>query len=431
MLETIGASTPDDLFCDIPSAVRRGDMSALPPSKSESELRSFFHQTSQKNIDPYTWSSFLGGGCYEHYIPSIVNALALRGEFLTAYTPYQAEISQGTLQAIFEFQSMVSSLTGMEVSNASMYEGASSCAESVLMAMRVRPGKHVYLSEGLHPDAIEAVRAYLSDYDIEIHTLVLNDAGQTEIKALQDETSCVVLGYPNFYGVVEPLQTHAKQIHEHGALMITSTTEAMSFAMLPSPGSQGADIVVGDAQSFGIEMNYGGPHVGIFATRKKFVRQMPGRLVGKTVDEDGRPGYVLTLSTREQHIRREKATSNICTNNSLCALKSSIYMATMGKKGLMAVAKANHYLAHRLMNKLVQIDGVSQRYEGAFFNEFVLTLPKKANEVLEAMAAKHIHAGIDLSAWDPAKENEILVTVTETKQEKDLDAYVQAMKEAL
>lgn len=431
MLEAIGASSVEELFSDIPSAIRRGEMAALPSQKSEYELRSFFHKTSQKNVDPLLWKSYLGAGCYDHYIPSIINPLVTRGEFLTSYTPYQAEISQGTLQAIFEFQSMIANLSGMEVANASMYDGASACAEAVLMSLRVNPGKHVYLSKALHPDYRLTVISYLSDYDVEIHELEIDTNGQTKVHDFLPETSCVVIGQPNFYGVIESLKELEQSIHGQQALFVVATQEALSLAMIEPPGYAGADIFAGEGQSLGVEMNYGGPHVGLFATKQKYVRQMPGRLVGKTVDEAGLPGYVLTLSTREQHIRREKATSNICTNNALCALKACIYMACMGEKGLMEVAHTNYVRAHQLSEGLTSIPSIKKSYAGEFFNEFVITLPMEATKVIEKFSQHAIHPGIALSSFDPKRTHELLITVTETKTEEDIEQFVSCMKGVL
>lgn len=431
MCDAIGVSSTDALFSDIPSNVRRGKMQGLPVSKSESELRKFFYTRSLNNMDPMIWKSYVGAGCYDHYIPSVINQLIVRGEFLTAYTPYQAEISQGTLQAIFEFQSMIANLTGMEVANASMYDGASACAEAVLMSLRVNKGKHVYLSDALHPDYKTSVVSYLSDYEVEIHFLEVDEKGHTVVKNIQDETSCVVVGQTNFYGVVEPLKDIGKATHESGALFVVAVQEAMSLGMLQAPGNFDADIVAGEGQSLGVDMNFGGPHVGLFATRKKFVRSMPGRLAGRTVDEDGEPGYVLTLSTREQHIRREKATSNICTNNALCALRSCMYMACVGEKGLRDIATINYSRAHTLFENLTSIDGVQATYQGEFYNEFVVTLPIKATDLIDRLQTKEIVPGFALSRIDSSRDHDLLVTVTETKSTDDLASFVQAVKEVL
>jgi len=431
MLQDLGLPDTQDLFTDIPDGIRRGPMQGLPISKSESELRSFFYAQAAQNINPHTWRNFLGAGCYDHYIPAIVGQLAGRGEFLTAYTPYQAEISQGTLQVIFEYQSMIASLTGMEVANASMYDGASAAAEAALMSLRVNKGKHVYVSGGLHPDYIKTIRTYLSDYEVEIHILPLDENGHTKITDLKDQTSCVLVGLTNIYGVVEPLDTLAKQIHDASSLLVAVVQESFALPFLKSPGACGADIVAGEGQSLGVEMNFGGPHVGIFATRKKFVRLMPGRLAGKTKDTDGNPGYVLTLSTREQHIRREKATSNICTNNALCALKSCIFMATMGKAGLMKTAAVNHHLAKYAFDQLLGIKGVKATYTGAFFNEFVIELPIPAAQLIANCASKHIIPGVPLSQFDPKQTHALLVCVTETKTQRDIDDMVEAIRNAL
>jgi glycine dehydrogenase subunit 1 len=431
MLQDIGVQDVQDLFSDIPSHIRRGPMTSLPHAKSELELREFFAQLGDENTINRQWKNFQGGGCYEHYIPSVVNALASRGEFVTAYTPYQAEISQGTLQAIFEFQSMVANLYGMEVSNASMYEGASSAAEAVLMAMRVSRGKHIYVSQAIHPDYRKTIEAYVSDYDVVVHDLPINEQGQTQTTELEEKTACVVVAQPNFYGVIEDLSKYQDLTQDSKAMFIVLNQEALAFGLVPPPGEFGADIVAGEGQSLGNEMNFGGPHVGLFATRSQYVRQMPGRLVGKTVDADGKPGYVLTLSTREQHIRRDKATSNICTNNSLCALKATIYMASVGERGMRELALKNYHLAHQLEQMLTALPGVDRRYKGDFFNEFVVALPMDASVLLKHLQTQKILGGVELSRLGYGKENELLVTVTETKHVQDLQAFASAVQEAL
>jgi glycine dehydrogenase subunit 1 len=327
MLKTLSLTSADQLFDHIPAEIRKKQTAGLPSAKSEFELKRYFQNLSKKNISSIEWKTYLGAGCYDHFIPTVVDALSSRGEFATAYTPYQAEISQGTLQAIFEFQSMIANLFEMDVSNASMYDGASSAAEAILMALRCKKGKTVYLSKGIHPEYLHVIRSYLSEIDVEFIEMDVDATGRTIIPTLKNETSCVVLSQPNFFGVIEDLEKATKHIHAANVLSVVVTTEAMAFGVLQPPGRFGVDIVAGEGQSFGNYPSFGGPFVGLLCAKKEFLRQLPGRLVGQTKDSEGNPGYVLTLSTREQHIRRDKATSNICTNHSLCALRSAIYLS--------------------------------------------------------------------------------------------------------
>ncbi|MCB0327882.1 MAG: aminomethyl-transferring glycine dehydrogenase subunit GcvPA [Bdellovibrionales bacterium] len=433
MLESIGVSQTSDLFSSIPQDCLFEGKPDLPKAKNEQQLKDFFSSLAQKNrFDPNaSWKSYLGAGCYSHMIPTVVDALSSRGEFATAYTPYQAEISQGTLQAIFEFQSMTASLYGMELSNASMYDGASSLAEAVLMACRIQKKNVVYLSQAIHPEYVEVARSYTRDIGIEIRILPLNESGTTDVSSVTaEDAAAVVLAQPNFFGVLENLEVLSKNACA-SLLSIVVNTEPLAFGLLKAPGEFGVDIVVGEGQSLGNPQHFGGPHLGLLCAKKKYLRQLPGRLVGRTVDQDGKEGFVLTLSTREQHIRRDKATSNICTNHSLIALRSAIYMACMGRNGMVALAKKNFERAHSLAQKLCQIKGVKKVFDGEFFHEFALTIPKEAKAFLSIMEEKKIVAGLDLSRLDSSRNNQILIAVTETKSDEDLDQYLKAFSEAL
>ncbi len=434
MLKTIGVSAVEDLFRSIPDSIRMKNAPNLPSARTESELKTYFQSLASRNL-PLTsqgWSSFLGAGAYEHFIPTVVDALTSRSEFLTAYTPYQPEISQGTLQAIFEFQSMVANLFGMDVANASMYDGASAAAEAVLMSLRIRRNaRRVWISKGLHPDYRQVIRNYLGDTDAEIRELDLDAAGRTVVPPLQPGVAAVVLQQPNFYGIVENPDPIAKAVHAVEGLMIVATAETMAFGVLKGPGSQGADIVAGDGQSFGNPVSFGGPWVGLLTTREEYVRQMPGRIVGKTTDREGRDAYCLTLATREQHIRREKATSNICTNHGLCALRTCVYLATVGDRGLREIAGRNVWAANALKARLAEIRGVEFPYTGPVFNEFVVRLPISTEAFLDAMEHEKILGGVPLSRWEAERSRDLLVTVTETKDASHLDRYLAAARKVL
>jgi glycine dehydrogenase subunit 1 len=433
MLREIGVASVEELFASIPASIRRKSPIDLPSARSEQGLRHYFSRMAAANDVTLGngWLSFLGGGAYEHFIPSIVDALSGRGEFLTAYTPYQPEISQGTLQATFEFQSLIANLFGLDVANASMYDGASAAAEAVLMALRLKEGRTVYVSKGLHPEYREVIAAYLRDMDAEIIELELDNSGRTVLPPPGAQTATLVVAQPNFYGVIEDLPPLAEGVHSADGLLTVVTSEAMAFGALKAPGNQGADIVAGEGQSFGNSLNFGGPYVGLLSAKREHLRQIPGRLVGRTVDESGREGYVLTLATREQHIRREKATSNICTNHSLCALRAGIYLAAVGDRGLREIALRNLRGAHHLRTKLLEQKGVEAVYQGPVFNEFAIRLPISTEAFLAGMEQEKIVAGLPLSKWDPKRGNEILVSVTETKCDADLDRYLQAARKIL
>ena len=346
MLEMVGIQNVDELFAGIPAELRLGDKALkLPSALSESEIVATLRQMQKRNPDAEEVTTFLGAGAYRHYIPALIGSLVLRGEFATSYTPYQPEVSQGTLQAIFEFQTMIAMLTGMDLANASMYDGASALAEAVLMARRINKKNEFLIARAVHPEYRQTTETYLRGADHRSIEVPFDSTGKTDLEFiranLNDKTSAVVLQSPNFFGVVEEYEALGKELAERDVLLIVNVAEPLSLGILKPPGERGADIVVGEAQSFGLPVSYGGPYAGFFATREKFLRQMPGRVAGETIDRTGRRSFVLTLSTREQHIRRERATSNICTNQGLCALAVTVYLAVMGKQGLRELALLN------------------------------------------------------------------------------------------
>jgi glycine dehydrogenase subunit 1 len=432
MLAKIGAPDIEALFCDVPKAaeVPPGAFD-LPTLKSEFDVERAFTRLAACNVPATAMSFFCGAGAYKHHVPATVDHLIQRSEFLTSYTPYQPEISQGTLQYLFEFQSQVALLTGMEVANASLYDGSTATAEAVLMAMRLtRRGKAI-LSGGLHPhygDTVETVAR--------LHGQVLRapaTPGQAEdlISLIDGDTACVVVQSPDVFGLLRDLKPVADAAHAKGALLIAVVTEIVSLGLIAPPGEEGADIVAAEGQSLGNGLNFGGPYLGLFATREKFLRQMPGRLAGETVDAAGRRGYVLTLSTREQHIRREKATSNICTNSGLCALAFTIHLSLLGEQGFTRLAALNHARATALADKLSAIKGVSL-LTPSFFNEFTLKLPKPAADVVEALLQKGVLGGVPASRLFPGAMGDLLlVAATETNTNEDLAAFAQALKEVL
>ncbi|MFH1018430.1 MAG: aminomethyl-transferring glycine dehydrogenase subunit GcvPA [Pseudomonadota bacterium] len=434
MLKAIGVASVEDLFRSIPEPIRMKNSPNLPPARTESELKAYFQTLALKNL-PLTnpgWAAFLGAGAYEHFIPALVDSLTSREEFLTAYTPYQPELSQGTLQVIFEFQSMVANLFGMDVANASMYDGASAVAEAALMALRIkRNARHVLISKGLHPDYRRVIHTYLGDTDAKIQELELDPSGRTIVPPIPSGLATLVIAQPNFYGVIESLDPIATAVHAADGLLTVTTTEAMAFGVLKGPGAQGADIVAGEGQAFGNPVSFGGPWVGLFAAKNDHVRQMPGRIAGKTTDQEGKDAYCLTLATREQHIRREKATSNICTNQALCALRACVYLAAVGERGLQEIARRNVWAVNALKSKLSEIRGVEFPYTGPVFNEMVVRLPISTDAFLDAMEREKILGGVPLSRWEMGRERDLLVTVTETKDKAQLDRYVAAARKAL
>ena len=432
MLDVIGVDNIDALFEDVPKSARLKGLVDLPLHQSEAAIERHMSRLSAKSISAGSVPFFCGAGAYKHHIPATVDHLIQRSEFLTAYTPYQPEISQGTLQALFEFQTQVALLTGMEVANASMYDGSTACAEAVVMAKRVTRKTKAILAPGLHPHYAAATQTLASTLDIEIKE-VAPDIGEdaSVIDLITDETACVVVQSPNVFGEIVDLAPIAEKAHAHKALLIAVFTEPVALGAIKSPGEQGADIVVGEGQGLGVGLNFGGPHVGLFACRQKLVRQMPGRVCGQTVDANGERGFVLTLSTREQHIRREKATSNICTNSGLCCLAFTIHMSLLGDAGLKRMAALNHEKACELADRLDAVEG-AKVLNDTFFNEFTVRLNKPADEVVEALADKNILGGVPFSRISGgAHEDLLLVCATEIVTDEDIDAFGTALSEVL
>lgn len=431
MLDVVGVDDIDALFEDVPKSARLKELIDLPQHQSEAAVERHMTRLSNKSVSASSVPFFCGAGAYKHHIPATVDHLIQRSEFLTAYTPYQPEISQGTLQTLFEFQTQVALLTGMEVANASMYDGSTACAEAVVMAKRVTRKSKAILAPGLHPHYAAATQTLASTLDIQIDE-VTPEIGQDQsvIDMITDETACVVVQSPNVFGEIVDLAPIAEKAHAHKALLIAVFTEPVALAAIKSPGEQGADIVVGEGQGLGVGLNFGGPHVGLFACRQKLVRQMPGRVCGETIDANGERGYVLTLSTREQHIRREKATSNICTNSGLCCLAFTIHMSLLGDAGLKRLAMLNHEKACDLADRLSAIEDV-ELLTDTFFNEFTLRLPKAAADVIEALADKGIIGGVPMSRLTGQHEDLLMVAVTEIASDDDLSAYETAMIEVL
>jgi len=432
MLRAIGVREVEDLFDHIPQSLRARAEIALPPGLSELEVRRRMASLAARNGSAEDWHFFLGAGSYSHFIPSTVDAVISRSEFSTSYTPYQPEVSQGTLQAVYEFQTLICQLTGMEVANAGLYDGASAAAEAVLMARRLQEGRsRVLVSRALHPQYRSVIATYLRNLeDVQLVEIPFEPKGggtdvEHLLREINERVMCVVVGYPNFFGVIEELAPIQAACARHGALLVAVTTEALSLALLKPPGAWGADIAVGEGQSLGIPTSLGGPGFGFFACRRKFVRSMPGRLVGETVDTEGRRGFVLTLSTREQHIRREKATSNICTNQSLCTLAATVFMATLGRGGMRRLAEINGARAHGARDRLVKEAGLGATFSGAFFNEFVLQVKGLARR-LSRLAAEKIVPGSPLVRWYPELHDSLLICVTEMNQGEEIERLVQA-----
>ena len=433
MLEAIRATSVEDLFRDVPKSARlAGPIGGLPNHMGELEVERLLGAMAAKNVPAGSVPSFLGAGAYRHHVPATVDHLVQRGEFLTAYTPYQPEVSQGTLQVLFEFQTQVALLTGMDVANASMYDGATSCAEAVMMANRITRRKKAILSGGLHPHYRDVTTTDARFIGFEAVALPAAPTGGEDLLALvDDKTSCVVVQNPDVFGHVRDYTDLAAACQAKGALLIVVVTEALSLGLLTPPGDMGADIVAAEGQSFGNALNFGGPYVGLFAVKDKYVRQMPGRLCGETVDADGRRGFVLTLSTREQHIRREKATSNICTNSGLCALAFSIHLSLLGEEGFARLAQLNHAKAVQLADKLAAVKGV-EIVNGSFFNEFTVKLAKPAADVVEALARRGILGGVPASRlFGGGLDDLLIVAATETNTESDMDAFATALAEVL
>jgi glycine dehydrogenase subunit 1 len=436
MLEKVGASSVDELFRDVPDGLLLdGPIEGLPPHASEMSVERQMTAMARKNMVAGEVPFFLGCGAYKHHVPASVDHLIQRGEFLTAYTPYQPEIAQGTLQVLFEFQTQVARLLGCEVANASMYDGSTACWEAIGMARRITRRKKAILSSGLHPHYVSVCKtmAKFTGDEPETSLPALDAATDADklIAAIDDQTSCVVVQYPDILGRITDLQPIADAAHAKGALLVAVVTEPVALGLIKAPGEMDADIVVGEGQSIGVGLQFGGPYVGLFATREKYVRQMPGRLAGETVDAEGKRGFVLTLSTREQHIRREKATSNICTNSGLCALAFSIHMTLLGEKGLRTLAEINHARAVEVANRLAALPGV-RVVNDAFFNEFTVELPVEARPAVHAMVEKGVLGGVSLGRLYPgvdALKAGLVIAVTEIASDEDIDALEAALKE--
>ena len=430
MLEAIGVEKIEDLFAIIPKELRLSKPLSLPKPFSEPDLIRHL-----EGLQSPVLSSFLGGGAYHHFIPAVISALVSRSEFYTTYTPYQPEISQGTLQAIFEFQTLMCQLTGMEVSNASMYDGASSLAEALLMAHRIIRRKKVLLSQAVHPEYRNVIQTYIDPDQQEIVLIPYQKGeGRTDERVLFDlldgDVSAVVIQSPNFFGVIEDLHGMIDRIHQQGGLMIVGFSEAIAYGILKPPGELGADIVAGEGQSLGIPLSYGGPYLGIFATRNSFVRNMPGRLVGETIDLEGKRGFVLTLATREQHIRRERATSNICTNEGLCALMATIFLSCFGREGLRELAVMNLSKAEYAKRAVSQIKGCRLIFSSPTFNEFVLEIDGDPDKVLKGLRKEKILGGLPLARFYPELNHHLLITVTEMTTKEEIDRWAEALEKA-
>ncbi|OEH92875.1 aminomethyl-transferring glycine dehydrogenase subunit GcvPA [Bacillus solimangrovi] len=428
MLDVIGVDSIDELFEDIPEEVRFNRELKIKEAVREPELLEELSTLASKNINTKDYVSFLGAGVYDHYIPSVVDHVISRSEFYTAYTPYQPEISQGELQAIFEFQTMISELTGMDVANSSMYDGGTSLAEAAMLSAAHTRKKKIFVSESVHPMTRDVLQTYAEGQRLDVVEIPSKD-GIVDIEELDNlmtsEVACVMVQYPNFFGRIEPLKEIEEIVHREKSMFVVSSNP-LSLGMLTPPGEFGADIVVGDTQVFGIPAQYGGPHCGYFATTKKLMRKVPGRLVGQTTDEDGQRGFVLTLQAREQHIRRDKATSNICSNQALNALASSVAMSAIGKEGLIEMATQNFHKAH-YAKQACEKYGIKVMFDGAMFNEFVVECQIPVSRVNELLLEKGIIGGYDLGKVNPEYNRYMLVAVTELRTKEEIDSFVKEL----
>ena len=434
MMDRIGISSLADLFRTIPEDVKLKGELKLPSPLSEVELVSRFEEFAEKN-KYRDFLSFLGAGAYPHLIPYVVDYLSSRGEFVSPYTPYQPEVSQGTLQVIFEFQTLICQLTAMDIANASLYDGASGAAEAVLMAHRLKEEPKVLIPQTLHPQYRTVIRTYVKNLGVTVEEVGYTESGGMDIedlnRKLDGQTSAVVTQSPNFFGVVEDLGEISEMAHAAGALSIVVITEPVSLGLLGAPGMLGADIVTGEGQSFGIPLSFGGPYLGFMSCSKEFVRQFPGRIAGETKDVEGRRGFVLTLSTREQFIRRERATSNICTNQALCALRATIFLETLGREGLRDLAWQNIQKANYALEKLSQVKGIKRKFSGNIFNEFVIELSADMAKVDNALREKRVIPGLKMGEFYPGLGNCLLVCVTETHKKEEIDQLASFLEEAL
>lgn len=434
MLAKIGVSSPEELFRSVPENLKLKRELNLPYSLTESELTRYFETIQKKNS--YTgFLSFLGAGAYRHFIPAIVDYLSSRGEFISPYTPYQPELSQGTLQIIFEFQTLICQLTGMDIANASLYDGASGAAEAVLMADRLKGKSKVLAARTLHPQYRRTIETYTKNLGIRIEEIEYAESGQVDFeelkKHLDKQTTAVVFQSPNFMGIIEDIRKISDLAHSYQALSLVVVAEPVSLGLLQAPGHLGADIVTGEGQSFGMPLSFGGPYLGFMSCLEEFIRQFPGRIAGQTTDVEGKRGYVLTLSTREQHIRRERATSNICTNQAWCALRATIFLETLGKNGLKELAWQNIQKSHYALKKLTQVKGIKRKFKGHSFNEFVLEFSKQWDEISECLREKGIIGGLSLENDYPELQNCVLFCVTEMHKREDIDRLITSLKEAL
>jgi glycine dehydrogenase subunit 1 len=434
MLERIGAGSVEDLFRNIPASLRLGRPLNIPPALAEMDLADHMQVLAARNQPAGAAVCFLGGGSYDHFVPAVVDAVAGRGEFYTAYTPYQAEASQGSLQAFFEFQTLICQLTGLDVANASLYEGGSAVAEAVLMAMTVtgRTGQ-VLVAQSVHPEYRRTLATYLANLEPRVVTLPTPqgflDPDDVK-KALTDQTACVVVQHPNFFGCLEEVKAIGEAARARGTLLVVSF-DPISLGLLQRPGQYGADIAVAEGQCLGTPMGYGGPYVGLLACREQFVRKMPGRLVGQTVDRTGKRCWVLTLQTREQHIRREKATSNICTNQGLIALRATVYLAALGPQGLRETAELCTRKAHYAAGQLARVPGVRLRFDRPFFKEFTLEVSRPVPALLEELRSAGYHAGLHLGRWYPELDGCLSVAVTERRTRDEIDSLAAALADTL
>ncbi len=427
MLKTIGVSRVEELFSDIDSKLILREPLDLPKALSELELVSYFSSLTQKN--KHNKASFLGAGCYNHFIPATVDAVISRSEFYTSYTPYQPEISQGNLQAIFEYQTMICELTGMDAANSSLYDGATALAEAALMCVRLTGKTEIILSKAVHPHYREVVDTYCGAADITLKEAECEQGitAPNKIESLiNDNTACILVQTPNFFGLIENLEKLSKLAHSHQALCVTCVVEPTSLGLLKAPGDYDIDIVAGEGQSFGNAQNYGGPHLGIIACKQEYIRKLPGRLVGMTEDSQGKRGFVLTLQTREQHIRRESATSNICSNQALCALAAAVYLATIGPQGLHQVAKLNLERSHYMYNELLKLPGFKKVFDSPFYNEFIIKCPNSSS-VQQKLAAAGITGGLAIGSYYPELADCLLFCVTELNTKQQIDAALEVM----
>ncbi|QPJ62237.1 MAG: aminomethyl-transferring glycine dehydrogenase subunit GcvPA [Candidatus Nitronauta litoralis] len=431
MLDRIGIDGVGDLFTSIPEPLRLTEPLRLPEALAESDLTAAMKDLARQNMSAEDCASFLGAGSYRHFTPSLVNHMILRGEFATCYTPYQPEVSQGTLQAVFEFQTFISLLTGMGIANASMYDGATALAEAVLMAHRVAGGNEVVMSDAVHPEYRQVVETYLHGSDVNIIRVPWNSNGQSDLVAMQnkvtDSTCAVVVQSPNFFGVVEEFEGLGEFLNEKKTLLVAAVAEPTSLGILKPPGERGADIVAGEGQGFGLPVSFGGPYVGFFSTHDRYLRQIPGRIVGETVDREGRRAFSLTIKTREQDIRREKATSNICTNQGLCALAVTIWLSAMGKKGLREIAVENVKRSDLLKRKLAGLKNFKLKFDAPTYNEFVLECPGPAEEIQARLLEEKIIAGLPLGTHHEELGNCLLLCTTELTSEDDMERLVNAL----